>query len=102
MKDACSREGGCEQVVNTPQTAAPPVFCVGARLPGRSGKVFEAPGRQSKLGMLENAINDSYFFCVCLCLAQWMKVRDLFHVSVCSRSISWRIQPEISHGEMLA
>lgn len=78
----------------------PPVFCIGAQLPDRSGKVFEAAGRQSKLGMLENAISDFYFFFVRL--VQWMKVRDSFYVSVCSSSVSERIQPEISHSEMLA
>lgn len=78
----------------------PPAFCIGTQLPDRSGKVFEAPGRQSKLGMLENAISDFYIFFVRL--VQWMKVRDLFYVSVCSSSISERIQPEISHSEMLA
>lgn len=41
-----------------------PAFCIGAQLPDRSGKVFEAPGRQSKLGMLENAISDFYIFFV--------------------------------------
>lgn len=44
----------------------PPVFCIGAQLPDRSGKVFEAAGRQSKLGMLENAISDFYFFFLCV------------------------------------
>lgn len=78
-----------------------PAFCIGAQLPDRSGKVFEAPGRQSKLGMLENAISDFYIF-FCVCLVQWMKVRELFYISVCSSSVSERIQPEISHSEMLA
>lgn len=50
--------------------------------------------------MLENAISDFYIFFVRL--VQWMKVRDLFYVSVCSSSVSERIQPEISHSEMLA
>lgn len=51
--------------------------------------------------MLENAISDFYIF-FCACLVQWMEVRELFYISVCSSSVSERIQPEISHSEMLA